>query len=383
MNHKLLIFALAATLVLQGCVFGGRKDDSDKPAELQPLATKTKVQKLWSARIGGDAKNLRLGLRPASDGTRVFAAAYDGAVSGFDLVTGRRDWRTDTDARLSAGPGYGDGLVVVGSVEGDVIALEADNGAQRWRTFLKGEILAAPAIGAGTVVLRTVNGGLVALEASTGAVRWRYEQPVPRLSLRGNARPAIGMGQVIAGFDNGRIVSIRLSDGVEVWQAPLAIQRGRTELERLADIDSDVVITGEEIFVAGFQSRAAMISLTAGRPVWAEELSSAGGIAVDWTGLYATAADGVVQALDRKTGAAQWTQDALVRRRVSGPEAFGEAIVVGDFDGYLHWLSSQDGKIVARARAGNAAIVAAPMAVGDRLFVQDESGTLHAFGLPR
>lgn len=383
MTKRLLLAVLCAALLVQACSLGARRDKPEKPTELQPLQNAAKVSQLWSARIGGDSEHLRLGLRPASDGTRVFAAAHDGTVNGFDLITGNRDWRVDSKLPLSAGPGYGEGLIVVGGAEGQVAAYEAVDGVRRWSASVAGEVLATPVIGRGFVIVRTVNGRLIALDATTGQVRWRYEQSMPRLSLRGIGRPAIGADRVVAGFDNGRLVALRLSDGTELWQVPLASQRGTTELERLADIDSNVIISGEEVYTAGFQSRAVLLNLMDGRAAWAEDLSSAGGIAIDWTGLYATGGDGVVVALDRRTGAQQWRQEALKYRGVTGPEAFGNAVVVGDFEGFLHWLSIEDGAITSRARAGKTRIVMPPLAVGERLFVQDESGTLYAFGTPR
>ncbi len=382
MRFRNLFLLLCALTLVQACVFGGRKDESREPVKLPVLQDPMQVRQLWSARVGREAEQLRLGLRPASDGTRVFAASHDGNLSGFDLVTGARDWRVETSLPLSAGPGYGQGLVVVASGEGDVIAVEAVDGVERWRTNVRGEMLAQPVIASGTVVVRTVNGKLIALDADSGKQRWAYEQTVPRLSLRGNASPAIAADRVVAGFDNGRLVAIRLADGVELWQAPLASQRGKTELERLADLDSDIVILGEEVYAAGFQSRAALVTLMDGQGVWTQDVSSAGGIAVDWTGVYVTAGNGVVQALDRARGTPVWLSEALLRRGVSGPEAFGEAIVVGDYEGYLHWLSTKDGRLTARTRAGKAAIVTPPLAVGERLLVQDEAGTLYAFALP-
>lgn len=378
-----VIVILCLASLLGACSLPGKRDRAaEQPVELAAIDNALKVRKLWSARAGGDAERLRLGLRPASDGTRVFVASRDGAVSGLDLVSGQRDWKAETALALSGGPGYGEGLVVVGSEEGQVVALESVDGAERWRARAPGEILVAPVISRNTVVVRTVSGDLVAFNALTGQRKWRHTQQVPRLTLRGTGQPAVGGDRVVAGFDNGRLVAIRLTDGVELWQAPLAIQRGRTELERLSDIDSNVVIINEEVYAAGYQSRAALLTLQEGQPLWAEEISSVGQLAVDWTGVYSTAGDGTVQALDRATGKPLWSQQGLLRRKLTGPEAFGNAVVVADFEGYLHWLSVDDGALVARVRAGKSAIVTAPLAVGDRLVVQDEAGAVHAFALP-
>ena len=271
---------------------------------------------------------------------------------------------------------------MVGSADGNVVAVDAANGEERWAQSVSGELLAVPVIYGNTVILRSVSGQIFALESATGALRWTKEQPVPRLTLRGVGQPAAGADRVVVGFDNGRIIAYRLRDGAELWQAPLATARGRTELERLSDVDSNVLIIGEEVYVAGFQSRGALLLLNDGQAAWAEDLSSAGGLAADWTSLYTTSGDGKVYAIKRESGTQVWEQSSLLRRGLTGPTTFGEAVVVGDFEGYLHWLAATDGSIVGRTRAGKARIAAPPLAVGSRLFVQDEAGTLHAFAMP-
>ncbi len=378
-----LLFPALLALALQGCLFGGNKKDPDSlPMELPRIESAVKVENLWKARVGGGSEYLRLGLRPSSDGSRVFAASYDGTVSGFAVASGQRDWSIDTRLKLTAGPGYGDGLVVVGSADGDVVAIDAANGEERWRQAVASELLAVPLVAANTVILRGVNGSLHALSAADGKARWSVEQQVPRLSLRGIGQPGISGDVVIAGFDNGRVVAYRLRDGAELWQAPLALRRGRTELERLSDIDSDIVVLGEEAYVAGFQSRAALLRAGDGQAAWVVDVSSAHGLGIDWTGIYATDGDSRVFSLSRSNGELRWEQAGLLRRGLTGPTAFGNSVVVGDFEGYLHWLSASDGTLTGRVRAGKARIVASPLAVGNRLFVQDEAGMLHTFALP-
>ncbi|MDH3589541.1 MAG: outer membrane protein assembly factor BamB [Gammaproteobacteria bacterium] len=383
MNFRLMVFTLLSLVALQGCLGGNNKIADEQPIELERISGGLKIRSLWSSKLGGDAEHLALALAPSSDGTRVFAAAHEGRVSGFDIVTGKRDWEVNTKLKLTAGPGYGDGLVIVGSADGDVVALDAVNGTQLWTQSVAGELLAIPLIFGNTVILRTVNGQIFALDSNDGDLRWTAEQSVPRLSLRGVGQPAAGGDRVVVGFDNGRIVAFRLRDGAELWQAPLATSSGRTELERLSDVDSNVLVIGEEVYAAGFQSRGALLLLESGQAAWVQDLSSAGGLAADWTSLYTTTGDGSVYALKRETGAQVWQQNDLLRRGLTGPTPFGEAIVVGDFEGYLHWLAAGDGTIIGRARAGKAPIAAPPLAVGSRLFAQDEAGVLHAFALPQ
>ncbi|MBT8137490.1 MAG: outer membrane protein assembly factor BamB [Gammaproteobacteria bacterium] len=383
MKLRLLVLALLALVALQGCLGGNRKKNpEEQPVELTAVSDGLQINRLWSAKLGGSAEHLALALAPASDGSRVYAASHGGTVSAFDIDTGNRQWSVDTKLALSAGPGYGDGMVVVGSADGDVLAFDTVTGGERWRQSVTGELLATPVVYGNVVILRSVNGVVYALDARDGKLRWNVAQSVPRLSLRGVGQPAAGGDRVIVGFDNGRVVAYRLRDGAELWQAPLATPSGRTELERLTDVDSNVLIVGEEVYVAGFQSRGALLQLTNGQAAWAEEMSSVGGLAADWNAVYSTGGDGSVFAVRRSNGLQVWQQDALLRRGITGPAVFGTSVVVGDFEGYLHWLRASDGAIIGRARAGKSPIAAPPLVAGERLFVQDEAGVLYAYAMP-
>lgn len=381
MTRRLIFLVLLSVLTLQGCLGNKKKDARDAPLELTRIENDLRIQKQWSVKLGRGAEHLSLGLRPVSDGTRIFAASHSGIVSGIDIVAGHRDWTTDTDLALSAGPGYGNSLVVVGSADGDIVALEASNGVVQWTRSVGGEVLATPVIHGGLVIVKSGDGSVHAMDALDGAMRWTVETSVPRLTLRGSGQPAAVGDRVIVGFDNGQVVALSLRDGADLWRAPLALGRGRTELERMSDVDSNVVTFGEEVYVAGFQSRAALLSAASGQPAWISDLSSAG-LDVGRAAMFSTSGNGTVSALDRATGTVVWEQKSLLHRGLTGPAVFGNAVVVGDFEGYLHWLSVDDGTLIARTKAGKASIVTAPMVVGNKLFVQDEAGLLHAFSMP-
>lgn len=371
-----LAAAAAALLVLAAC---SKDKDVTPPAELVDFDATLKVHRAWSASVGGDDEKLRLGLGLAVDGDRVFAAGHGGEVAAFDLATGRALWRTKTKSALSGGTGAGSGLVVVGSQDGEVIALDEQTGTIRWRTVVKGEVLAAPAVSAREIVVRTVDGRLRGLSPEDGREAWASDQSIPRLTLRGNAPPVIAGDTVLAGFDNGKVVAVGLSDGQTLWEQLVAPARGRTELERLVDIDSAVRVVGSDVFTVGFQGRVAMLALETGQPWWSREASSYRGLDVDADNVYYSTADGEVVALRRKTGTPVWTQDALVRRGISAPAVHAGAVAVGDFQGYVHWLDAATGALAARAKAGGKRISMPPVVAGDLLLVIDDDGHIDAF----
>ena len=367
---------LGLVVLLAAC---SKEKNVEPPAELVDFEAQLKVDRVWSVGMGGGEEKMRLALAPAVEGEMAFLAGPDGDVAAVDVANGRSKWRTELDMQLSAGPGAAGGLVVVGSPEGDVVALDAATGAERWRVRLVGEVLARPAVGASMVVVRTVDGRVRGLSAQDGKETWNYEQPVPRLSLRGSAPPVVSGDAVICAFDNGKVAALELADGDMLWSATVSPPRGRTELERLVDIDSPVQVAGEDVFAVGFQGRLAMIARGSGQIWWARDLSSHRGLAVGTDTLFVSTADSAVVALSRRDGTEQWRQEALRLRGLTTPAVDGEAIVVGDFEGYLHWLDPQSGTLLARTRAGSDRISNAPLAASGLVLVQDDGGTVHAF----
>ena len=366
---------LAALALAAGCA--GDKD-VEKPAELVDFRDSLSVERLWTASLGGGDEVMRVGLAPAIVDGRVYAAGRDGDVAAFQLADGKQAWRTRTKATLAGGPGVGVGLVVVGSSDGEVIALDAKDGAQRWRVSVGGEVLSSPAVAGEAVVVRTVDGRLRGLALDDGRELWREEQSLPRLTLRGAAPPVIADGTVIAGFDNGRVLAAATANGEVLWESLVSPARGRTELERLVDIDSAVKVSGADVFVVGYQGRVAMLALDSGQTWWSRDMSSHRGLDIDDERVYVATAGGEVAGLRRRTGIEIWRQDALKRRGLSGPAAIGAFVVVGDADGYLHWMDAETGAFVARGKAGGR-VTNAPQVADGILLVQDDDGGLSAF----
>ncbi|WP_116809550.1 outer membrane protein assembly factor BamB [Steroidobacter cummioxidans] len=368
--------AATALLIMLGC---DNDKEVDPPAELTELKATRDVSRIWSAGLGGKAERLRLALKPnIVDGT-VYAAGHDGEVIAVAAATGKRVWVAKTKLALSAGPEVGNGMVVLGSSDGDIIALDATNGAQRWRKAIASEILARPLIVNDLVVIRTVDGHIEGLSATDGSTKWAVDEAVPRLTLRGTAPPVLAGDRIIAGFDNGKVLAIDPRNGDVLWDTIVNSPRGRTELERLADIDSPARVAGDDIFVVGFQGRVAMLARDSGQIWWARDASSYRGFSMDEQNLYLTNADSVVIAMRRSDGAVQWEQDAMRRRGLTAPAIDGDALVVGDFEGYMHWLDKATGALVARQKTDGERISNAAVTDDERVFVQTDSGKLLAF----
>jgi outer membrane protein assembly factor BamB len=374
---QLSLVLLAALLALSACDSKDKK--VDKPAELTDIKDPTvRIQKIWGASVGGGGKKLRLGLGLASSGNKLFAAGREGDVAAFDLKTGKQLWRVETKLELAGGTGVGADTVVVGSADGQVIALAADNGAQRWRAEVKGEILSSPAVSEKEVIVRTVDGKLRALALSDGAEMWTAEQQIPRLTLRGAAAPVVARDLAISGFDNGRVLAVSLTDGATVWDSPVSPPHGRTELERLNDIDAAVKVLGDEVFVAGFQGRAAMLALDSGQIWWTRELSSYRGVDVDDEQMYVSTSPGELVALKRRSGVEVWRADMLKLRSLSAPAVVGDYVVVADLEGYVHWFDRATGNLAGRVKSGGDRVTNAPLAVDGNLYVITDKGDIVA-----
>jgi len=371
---------LMAAFVLSSCSLF--KDDDEKelePTKLTDFETKINVKRLWSVKIGDDAEFLRLALQPAGDGNRIYAASRDGNVVALHPESGKEFWRTKLDIELSAGPGVGDDLVVVAAADGLLIALDADLGVEKWRANVTGESLARPVIKDDLVVVITIDNILRAVSAFDGSERWTIEQSTPVLTMRGSASPVLVGSSVIAGFDNGRLVSVNLSTGDIDWEAMLSPPSGRSDLERLADVDGLISVVGQDIYASGYQGSVAAIASESGQLLWTRDVSTYEGVSADWNNLYTVSDDGSVIALTRRNGDEAWRQEAMIRREPTLPVSFHTTVAVGDFEGYLHFFNNFDGVPVARVRVGNQAISNEPVVVADRLYVQSDAGSVAAF----
>ena len=371
----------AASLATGGCGIFGGDDDSEarQPAELVEFAERFRMRRVWSAKVGGGGGELRLALRLDGDGARIYAANMDGVVHGLDAESGRQSWRRDTKLKLSAGPVVGDSAVAVASSGGWVAVLDAASGAEQWRAYVSGEVLAAPAIGGGRLFVRTVHGYLYAFSLATGQELWSVSQSMPRLSLRGASAPVVQGQMVICGFDNGRLIAYQQSDGAKAWDVPLAAPAGRNELERLVDLNGDVQIVGNDVYVAGYNGLLTAVAAESGELLWSREFSGYNGLVVDANNVYSVSENGSVNAHARTGGTPLWTSGALGYRDLSRPALFAAHVMVGDLEGYLHGFNVFSGNLEARVRAGSSRIGSQPLVMGEMLFALTVSGELTAW----
>lgn len=373
-----LASVLAAVLLLAACA-----TPSEKPTPLaKKFVNRVRVQTQWGTRLRGEAPNLRLGLDIAEADGRLFVATYKGEVRAFDAASGRPLWRRGLRAPLAGGPGAGGDLVVIGSSKGEVIALRQADGAVRWRVRINSEILSPPAVSQDMVLIRAVDGRLHGLSSSDGSESWVIDQDVPRLSLRGTSRPLFAGDLAICGFDNGRVLAALRRNGATAWDVSVGQSHGSTELARLIDVDAPVVADGDDLFAIAYQGRVARIERDTGRVLWTHDISSYRGFAVDDRALYVATAEGDVVRLDRQNGAELWRQKALERRQLSTPALYGGRLVVGDLQGFVHWIDPANGALLARARIGKAPVRAAPIVSGGLVVVFSDGGDLRAFRTP-
>ncbi|MBS1220436.1 MAG: uncharacterized protein H6R24_66 [Proteobacteria bacterium] len=375
------LFPLLFLIILSaGCSWFGGSDNSIPPAKLQDIAQPVGVRQLWETQVGSGAKNQFIRLTPALADGRLYAASFNGVVLALDALSGQRLWETATQLPISGGVGVSDnGLVLVGTNKGQVIALRQDSGQEAWRAQVSSEVLAPPRATSGMVVVRTGDGKFTGLDARTGERRWMYAPAMPALSLRGSAPPVLTRTLVIAGLETGKLLVLSLDKGLPVTEKTIAPPRGRTEIERLIDIDAEPKIFGEYLYLVAYRGSVAAVDMRSGNLLWNRELSSYAGLDVDEGQVYVSDDTDAVLALDRRSGGTLWRQAELTGRRLSAPVATRDHVVVGDFEGYLHWLSKDSGRIVGRIRAAGKAIVAPPLAAGDTVFVQGQSGALGAF----
>jgi outer membrane protein assembly factor BamB len=270
---------------------------------------------------------------------------------------------------------------VVGSSDADLIALDAETGEQRWRTSVSSEVLSVPQIYRGIVVVQTVDGNLAGLDAASGERLWIQGRTVPVLTLRGTSTALVEGGAVIAGFANGKMTALDIGSGAPVWEAVVAVPSGRSELQRMVDVDANPVVRDGVLYVASFQGQMAAVGLQNGRVLWNRDMSAYAGIAVDSGQVYVSDENSEVWALDRDSGASLWKQGALRRRALTGPTVAGGYVAVGDFAGYVHLLSRLDGSIAGREKVDGKGILASPVALGDRLLVLGAGGKLVLYRL--
>jgi outer membrane protein assembly factor BamB len=371
-------FGCGAKKMFSG-MMGAGVDNAIPPSELVDFTETTHLNKVWSQNVGKGTDELFIKLVPAILNDKIFIADTRGNITALYADSGKNVWRNDSELSITGGPGADENLVMVGTSEGEVLSLLTETGEEVWRSTVSSEILSSPKESDGVVVVRTIDGKIFALDATTGERLWIYDRTVPALTLRGTSTPVIANGLVIAGFDGGRVTALELKTGKLIWETKVAVSRGRSELERMVDIDAQPLIVDNVIYVTTFQANVSAISLENGQILWQRDISSHSELGADGRNLYVTDEMGNVWALDRFSGASIWKQEKLTHRQLTGPAVLGDRIIVGDFEGYLHWLDKATGDISARTQIDSEAILTQPIVSNDILFAYSSGGTLSAF----
>lgn len=344
--------------------------------------SKISVEEIWSKRIGKGAENLYLKLTPAVIGGYLFVADQYGKLIATDISTGEPVWQIhDKNVNYTSGAGGGDGMVLIGTGDGRVIARDVQTGNLKWVAKVSSEILSAPTAFNQITVVRTGDGNIFGLDSGTGKEIWNYDRTVPSLTLRGNAPPVIGGDRVFAGFDNGRFVALDLKSGQSLWDSPLAIPSGRSDLDRMVDVDSAPIVQKNTIFVASFHGGVSAISSIDGRILWTREISSYAGIALGGRYVYVTDDEGSIWALNAETGASVWKKDELKERYPTAPAYYNGYVVVCDSEGYTLWMNAQTGEFVYKSRLDKSRIIARSLRAADSLISYSSNGRVVAMRL--
>jgi outer membrane protein assembly factor BamB len=375
------LLALAPLLLVSGCSsipwFGGDVDPHP-PTPLTDLKPEMAVKTLWSKEIGDGTEKRRLELVPAVQGNRLFVADVNGLITALGTADGKILWQRETKLPFSGGPDADASRLLIGCDNGDLVALSAADGAQIWRTAVDSEILSVPRLADGTVVLHTLNDDIYGFDVTNGKQKWRFTYTAPVLTLRGSSSPTIVGQDAIVGLSGGKLVDLNVETGVPGWEVTVSEPHGRTDLERIDDIDSDPVVMDGTIYVGTYNGDLAAVDLKSGTVLWRRVLSTYAGLAATSGMLYISDSQDNVWAARASDGAGVWKQTSLKYRHLSPPAVIGDLVAVGDFEGYIHWLSRSDGRIVARTKAAGGRITARPVAVGGILYVYGNDGTVTA-----
>lgn len=376
--------AVLMSVALSGCStvtgwFESDDDDPREPAELFDIEQSVKIKKLWSVGVGnGQGKGLYK-LQPVIDGDTIYAASANGEVKAISRERGKQVWKTDLEMALSGGVGVSGDALLLGSSDGSVLKLDASNGDLLWSTRLQGEVLAPPQGNGRVVVAQTYDGKLQGLDFATGERLWTYDSNVPVLTIRGTSTPILYNSTVYAGFANGRVLAFDAQTGAIDWEVRVAISQGRSEIERIVDVDGTMALVGSELYAASYQGRVVAIDAASGRKIWQKDVSSFSGVSQGFGNVYVTDDDGTMSAYLRNGQGLRWQQDALSFRELSRPTPVSSYVAVTDFEGVLHLVSQVDGEFVGRTKVGGDGARADMLADGNLLYVYTNDGKLIAY----
>ncbi len=393
-RYVLIIFTLL--LVLTGCAGSGTS--VKPPKSLEPIKNQFVIRKIWQDDLGEGASDYYLNLRPVLANNILFSIHFSGNVKAYNITTNDEIWTFNTGSKIGSPLSLYKRVLYFGTSEGEVFAVDAKKGTLIWKSAVSSEVISAPAVVDGYVIVRSVNGELHSLSSKDGSLLWSNQQRTPSLTLRGTSAPIIYNDLVLNAYDNGKLIAYNLQTGNILWQKEIVTARGRSPLERIVDIDADLVIKDDVIYTTAFQGKIAAVQIGSGQIIWSRDIGSYIGMAVDAYRIYLADSESRLWALDRNNGATLWKQDALLRRSLSKPVLHSGYVIVGDFNGFLHWISRGNGKLEARARLKTFNytnpeldesedliypktndILATPITAGNLLIAMDRHGTTEAY----
>ena len=370
--------------VVTGCGFSdwvrnpfGDDEDPRAPAELLDVVSETTINRNWRINVGNGQGDNYKKLTPVVDGGFVFAASDDGEIIAVNTINGDLMWQTEVENSITGGVGAGDGIVMIGTEAAELIVFNQSNGEEVWRASVSSEILSQPKTNGDIVVAQTVDGKLIALNREDGMQRWTYETTLPALTLRGTSSPILTPeGTVVAGFSNGILVSVAAEDGVYVWEERVAVPDGQYDIERVIDVDGELLVDGSRILAASYQGNLMAFDIASGQIVWGMEASSYHGMDQGFGNIYYSDDKSHLIALRNNSSDVVWQNEELQYRDLTAPKTISNYVAIADYEGYLHLVSQIDGRIVGRTRIDNDGIRSNLIDDDGKLIVYGNSGSL-------
>ena len=380
--QRILILFIISLLFVSSCS-KNKKGDKYEPIKIEDIVQNGQFKVLWTKDLNDGKKAYGYQLVPYIDREDIYVAGQQGQVSKLEASTGVQKWTVDLGFEISAGPGVGSKILVLGTPEGNVVALDKNSGSQIWSVRISSEILSPPIVDNNLVVVRSQDGRVYALNAETGKRNWLFDTNIPNLTLRGNSKPVVKAGRVYIGFDNGKVAAIKQESGEVIWSQNVIDTDGKTELARIVDIDGEMALIATDLYLSSAIGKTISVATESGRIMWSKDIGSAKGVTASRNNLYILDLESNIHALNRTSGTAEWKTSEFKYRKTTKPIFYLGDVVVGDLDGYIHIIDGENGKILARTRMGKSEFYTHPVSNGKMLVAYNKDGTLTAFEYSR
>ena len=387
--RKLLVPGLISLTLLSGCSLFSGEEDVVTMSPLPKVENQFEPEKVWSTSVGNGIGDFYSNLHPAWQDGNIYAADRRGTVKAVNADDGKEVWSVDLSektgffssnrpALLSGGLTVDGAHVYIGSEKAQVFALNTSDGSIAWQSKAAGEVLSRPVVSDGLVLVHTSNGQLQAMNETDGAVAWTVNLDMPALSLRGESAPAVAFGAAIVGGDNGRVSAVLMKEGQLIWQQRISQATGATEIDRLSDVDTTPVIVNGVVYALAYNGNLTALDLRSGQIMWKRELGSVHDFIVDANRIFLVDQNDRVVALNADGGVTLWTQSDLLHRNLTSPVLYNGYLVVGDSEGYMHWINTDDGRFVAQQKMDSSGFQTEPVVASDKLLIQAKDGTLYS-----